>query len=287
MKQTPAFAKKNKIMFFAAILLLGAARAAPPPAAELPPLQMGIMPFLSTEQLFRFFTPMRQYLEQKLGRQVVMSTAPDFRTSLSRAIYADYDIYVTAPHFALLLEQENGYRRVARMARLLDAVILVRKNDPVKHIEDLRGRRIASPNKLALISILGEQILRQHGMEARRDYEIQEALSHRNTLIRVSENDADAALTSLGALEHMPPAVRDRLRVLVSMPPLPHLMIMAGPKLAQTEYHAVSDAVLGFTRQGPGKEFFDLTGYMDIATITQTDMDALRPFVILLKERLK
>lgn len=277
---------KCQIMLLAVTLLLsGMVRAAP--IAEAPPLQMGVLPFLSTEQLFRFFTPMRLYLEQKLGRQVVMSTAPDFRTYIARAAYADYDIYVTAPHFALLAEQESGYRRVARMARLLDAVILVRKDDPAKRIEDLRGRRVASPNKLALTTILGEQILREHGMQGGRDYELQEALSHNNAFIRVVENDADAALTSLAVLEHMPLPVRDRLRVLISMSQFPYLMIMAGPKLAEADYRALTQALLVFSNEGPGKEFFDFTGNKGIVPITQTDMDVFKPFLPILKERMK
>ncbi|MBI3774298.1 MAG: PAS domain S-box protein [Gammaproteobacteria bacterium] len=224
MNRSSSGTNKCQIMILMALLLFGEAAGTESPVA--PPLQMGILPYLSTEQIFRLFTPMKNYLEQRLGRQIVMTTAPDFRTYVARAAHLDYDIYQTAPHFALLAEQESGYRRVARMTRNLDAAIFVRKDDPARRVEDLRGRRVASPNKLALTSILGEQILRGHGMEAGRGYELQEALSHNNALMRVAENDADAAFTSMVVLEHMPPAQRDRLRVLLAAPQLPQLMII-------------------------------------------------------------
>lgn len=278
---------RRRFMIFVTTLLLTSVGYAAAPLGQASPLQLGILPYLSAEHIFRLFTPLKNYLEQQLQRQIVMTIAPDFRTYIARASRGDYDIYLTAPHFALLAEQEAGYRRIARMTRPLDAAIFVRKADAAKSIEDLRGQRIASPNFLALTSILGEQLLRQHGLESGRDYTLQAALSHNNSLIRVAENDADAALTSLAVLEHMPPAVRDRLRVLIAAPQLPQLMIMGSSKLSEADFQALSRTLLAFTHKGPGKEFFELTGNEDIGPITQADMDVLKPYVRILKERLK
>ena len=279
--------KKYQATLLAAVLLLPLCGMAAPPIAGKPPLQMGILPYLSAEQLFRFFSPMKNYLEQKLGRTIVMSTAPDFSIYIERARNLDYDIYVTAPHFALLAEQESSYRRVGRMTRSLDAAIFVRKNDPARVVEDLRGRRVARPSKLALASIQGEQILRAHGLVSGRDYELLEALSHNNVLMRVLEQDADAALTSGVVLDRMPASVRDHLRVLIAAPKVPQVMIMASPKLSEADFRSLTQAVLAFTPTGPGKEFFDRTGNLGIVPITQTDMDTLQPFLPILKDRLK
>lgn len=279
--------RKYQVALLAAVLLVPMCGMTAPPTAGKAPLQMGILPYLSAEQLFRFFSPMKNYLEQKLGRTVVMSTAPDFSIYIERARNMDYDIYVTAPHFALLAEQESSYRRVGRMTRNLDAAIFVRKNDPAMLVDDLRGRRVARPSKLALASIQGEQILRAHGLESGRDYELQEALSHNNALMRVVERDADAALTSGVVLNRMPASVRDHLRVLIAAPKVPQVMIMASPKLSEADFRSLTQAVLAFTPTGPGKEFFDRTGNQGILPITQDDMDTLQPFQPILKERLK
>jgi phosphonate transport system substrate-binding protein len=278
--------QRQFVILVTTLLLTGVACAGAPiePAS---PLQLGVLPYLSSEQIFKLFTPLKNYLEQQLRRQIVMTTAPDFRTYIARAAHGDYDIYLTAPHFALLAEQESGYRRLARMTRPLDAAIFVRKDDAAKSIEDLRGQRIASPNLLALTSILGEQLLRQHGLVAGRDYTLQAAVSHNNSLIRVAENDADAALTSLAVLERMPPVVRDRLRVLIAAPQLPQLMIMASSKLSEVDFQALSQTLLAFKHNGPGNEFFELTGNEDIGPIVQADMDVLKRYVRILKERLK
>jgi ABC-type phosphate/phosphonate transport system substrate-binding protein len=89
-------------------VLLAALLAAPVLAAEPPPWQMGVLPYLSGERLFEVFLPMKDYLEVQLKRRIVMSTAPDFKTYVQRAARGDYDIYQTAPHFALLAETRDG-----------------------------------------------------------------------------------------------------------------------------------------------------------------------------------
>lgn len=254
---------------------------------EAPPLTMGVLPYLSTERLFQYFTPMKTYLEAQMKRRIVMNTAPDFRTYVQRAAKHEYDIYETAPHFALLAEIDSGYRRVARMSRGLDAGVFVRRDDPIARIEALRGRRVATPDRLAMTSVLGEQLLRDHGLEAGRDYTLQDSVSHNNALIRVVQNDADAALTSSAVLEHLPAPVRNQLRLLAPAAPMPQMMIMASPKFSESEYRELSRAVLSFTHDGPGKEFFDVTGYVGIEPITQNDMDQIKPFLGALRNRLR
>lgn len=134
------------------------------PAAESPPLQMGLLPYVSTDRLFQSFLPMKKYLEAQLGRRVILSTAPDFKTDAQRAARGDYDIYQTAPHFALLAETEHGYRRVSRLTREPDGAVIVRRNGPVRRIEDLRRRAVITPDALAITSLLGEQLLQEHGL---------------------------------------------------------------------------------------------------------------------------
>lgn len=66
-------------------MLVAALLPLPGFAAEPPPLQMGVLPYLSGERLFEVFLPMKEYLETQLKRRIVLSTAPDFKTCVQRA----------------------------------------------------------------------------------------------------------------------------------------------------------------------------------------------------------
>lgn len=267
--------------FFSVLLII------PAFGAEPPPLQMGVLPYLSSERLFERFLPMKEYLEAQLGRRIVMSTAPDFKTYVQRAARGDYDIYQTAPHFALLAEIAQGYRRASRLARDLSGDVIVRRADPAQRVEDLRGRTVITPDALAITSMLGEQLLKEHRLLPGRDYRLLRAPSHNNAIMTVYRGQAEAAFSSVEVLEGQSPEVRRKLRVLAKTRQVPHMMIMAHPRLSQTEYERLKSALLAFTRDGPGRKFFETTGYGDMGPITDADMARLRPFLEVLKERLQ
>lgn len=255
-------------------------------AAPLPPLQMGVLPYLSSERLFKNFLPMKHYLEAQLGRRVVMSTAPNFKTYIQRAARGDYDIYQTAPHFALLAENEQGYRRLARFSRELSGNVIVRQDSQIQHVADLRDRVVVSPDVLAITSVLGERLLHDNGLVAQRDYRLLRSNSHNNAIWTVYRRQADAAFTSAAVYESLRPDIKRALRVLSRTPEVPHMMLMANSRLSEAEYSQLKAVLLAFTRNGPGKQFFTSTGYYDIAPITDDDMARLQDFQPILKARL-
>lgn len=246
---------------------------------------MGLLPYLSNERLFKSFLPMKTYLEAQLQRRIVLSTAPSFEAYLQRAARGDYDIYQTAPHFALLAETEYGYRRVGRFTRELNGDVIVRNDAPIRRIEDLRGQVVITPDALAITSFLGEQLLQEHGLMPGRDYRIMRSSSHNNAVWTVYRGKAAAALTSAAVFEHLPPEVRRELRVLTKTREVPHMMIMANPRLPPDDYRQIKSALLAFNRNGAGRTFFENSGYGDMGPISDEDMKRVKPFLRRLKEQ--
>jgi phosphonate transport system substrate-binding protein len=243
------------------------------------PLQFGLLPYVSTRKLFTTYAPIKDYLQRTLGRQVVMSTAPDFKTYIARARRGDYDLYHTAPHFAALAEQAFGYRRVSRFLRELDGSIVVARDGPIHRARDLRGRTMRTPDALAIITFLGEQWLQENGLRPHVDVEVRYSPSHNNAILAVARGEAEAAVTSAAVFEKMPPEVREKLHILTSTHKVPHMMFMAGPHLSAQELSQLRQAMLAFTAQGAGKQFFARSGYGDMGVITDADMARLSPFV--------
>lgn len=255
------------------------AGATEPGAQNLRPLQFGLLPYVSTRKLFTSYLPIKEYLERTLGRKVVVSTAPDFKTYLARTRAGEYDLYHTAPHFAALAERDWGYRRVSRFTRELDGSFVVAGDGRVQRIEDLRGGVVRVPDPLAIISMLGEHSLREHGLVPGADVDVRFSPSHNNAVLAVVRGEAAAAVTSAAVFEKMAPEVRVKLRVLASTQKVPHMMFMAGPRLSDDEYHELRQAMLAFTATGEGKVFFQETGYGDMVDISDATMDTLAPFL--------
>jgi phosphonate transport system substrate-binding protein len=249
------------------------------------PLQFGLLPYVSTRKLFTYYAPIKKYLEATLGRPVHMSTAPDFATYIERARQGTYDLYHTAPHFAAQAEQEFGYRRVSRFMRELDGSIIVARDGPIKRPEDLRGRTMVTPDALAIITFLGEQWLRDNGLRPGLDVEVKNSPSHNNAILAVAHGEAEAAVTSAAEYENMPKTISDKLRLLTSTQKVPHMMFMAGPNLSEEDFLRLRKAMLAFTADAAGKQFFATTGYGDMGEITDQEMKRLTPFIAELNAR--
>lgn len=249
------------------------------------PLQFGVLPYMSTRKLFTYYKPLQQYLQRTLGRPVRMSTAPDFATYIERARHGEYDLYHTAPHFAAQAEAEFGYRRVSRLMRELDGSIIVDRAGPIKSVQDLRGRTLRMPDELAIITFLGEQWLRDNGLQPEIDVEVRFSPSHNNAILAVARGEAEAAVVSAAVFENMPRKITSHLRILTSTAKVPHMMFMAGPKLSDEEYQRLCKAMLAFTARKAGKTFFAATGYGDMGRISDDDMASLAPFIAELNQK--
>ena len=165
--------------------------------------------------------------------------------------------------------------------------MVVRRDNPAQQPEDLRGRTIITPDALAITSLLGEELLRDHGLTPGRDYRLVRTASHNNAIMTVYRGGADAAFSAVEVIEKLSPEIRRELRILTKTHQVPHMMVMAHPRLPPAEYERLKSALLAFTRDGPGRKFFEATGYGDMGPITDADMGRLRPFLKDLKERLK
>ena len=271
------------------LLLLGllfamVAQADPGPTAK--PLRVGLLPYLSTQRLLDSYAPLRDYLETALHRPVILITAPSFDVYVNRAGQYEYDLYLTAPHFAALAESQSGYKRVSRLLRELDGSLIVARGGPVKTIADLKGRVVATPDRLAIITMLGEALLQDNQLIPGKDVTVQYTPSHNNAIVAVASGQADAAVASGAVFDTMAPDVKDKLEILTHTGKVPHMMFMASPKIPDPDYQALRQAMLKFNAAGAGKVFFEKSGYGDMGEIGDAQMRQLRPYISILQQRI-
>jgi len=258
-----------------------------PSSVRKAPIRLGLLPYLSLKALMRTYHPLVNFLEDRLKRHVIVVTARNFETYIRRTAEYRYDICLTAPHFAALAEQRFHYRRLARYARELDGVIVVRKDSPYRRIEDLRGRVFATPDRLAIITILGESVLKAHHLVPHRDITVRYTPSHNNALISVAEGTADAAISEAATYDKIGIRTKEKLRILSRTRKIPHVMFMAGPGLSNQDYRLLKKALLDYSAEGAGRSFFRETGYGDMIPISDQDMERLAPLLPLLEERIR
>ena len=242
-------------------------------------LVLGILPYLNAHKLYRIYLPVKRYLEQQTGRPVSLATAPGYRSFLQRTERGDYDIVVTAPHFAALAETVSRFRRIGKAQPRLRGELVVRNGGGIERVEDLRGRVVALPDRLAIISLLGEALLQAHGLRPGQGVQLRHTRAVRQPLLLLSRGQADGAVTVAGTLDEMPRHLQTRLRVLARTEAVPHLMFMASGRLDPALRARIREALLQFDETPLGQHFFRESHLGGLSPISDADMRELEPHV--------
>jgi len=282
------FLRLSVSVFFALILLSPVAygdQLKPKNEISPEPLHLGLLPYLSSDALMRTWNPLIHFLERYLKRQVIATTAPDFKTYIKRISEGRYDVYFTAPHIAAYAEKQHKHKRLMRLSGNLNGVVVVTAESSYKDIESLRGKIIATPDRLALITLLGELLLSDNGLAPHKDVILKYAPNHNTAIMFVTKGHADAAIVSSRIFALTKPEVKKKLRLLTHTRKMPHAMFMARPGHKEQEYLKFKEALMAFSSDEIGKAFFRGRGF-NVSPITDNDMKQLSPTLLMLENRL-
>jgi phosphonate transport system substrate-binding protein len=277
------FTNRKPAVFFAmtkshGALLLFLLMFCLPIFAEPAPSSLGIMPFNSTLALIRTHQPLRQHLQQALGRPVEIYTSADYDTFQRDSLAGNFDILVTGPHFAVMCI-EAGYIPLVRYNTTLQPIFVLNNNSSIKDVNDFKDKRIGLPNRLSVSAIGGLRWLHEKGLTADQDFFVLEKATHGAAIAGVALNDLDAALTTYTPLKQVPQDIREQIRVLPTEIEVPHLMTLAHQRLGEARIEHIRQALLSFPATPEGADFFNKTGYRGYLPVDQASVNALRSYI--------
>ena len=251
-------------------------------------IRLGLIPHLSTQLMMKKYNPLITYIQRELQRPVVAITAPNFKTYIQRVINGDFDIYMTAPNMAAYHEKHNQNVRLVKFTQKLQGVFVVAEDSPYQSLDDLKGKTIATPDVMAVITSLGELTLTENGIDPNKDVNLKYTPSHNNALQSVAEDKADAAIVGYPAYKMITSGskLRKPVRVLLKTKLIPHMMFMSPPRLSKQETEKLQKIMLAFPDSDEGKKFFSGVPFKGIALITDEDMAQLQELLQLLEQHM-
>ncbi len=245
-------------------------------AEQNPRLDIGIAPYYSTQLLFQQYEPLRAHLEQVLQRPTYLGTAKDFRTFALRPRAHDYPYIITVPHFGRLAQVDDGYQPLAQMKAMLQGVFVVKKDDRATTLADLKGRVVATPDRLAIITLMGEQALTEAGLGPDRTVRIVPKPTHNAAALSVISGEVDAALVWHSTMASMESGIADDLRIIGTTVTLPtFVLFLAAPEIPAAEAATMRAAILGFGETDEGRAFFRRTAYGGLAPVSADEISHL------------
>ena len=159
-------------------------------------LALGIFPRYNAPQTTTMYTPLADYLTERLGRKVSLVTSKDFDSFWKGVEDQKYDIvhynqyhYIRSAHTYKVVAhaQEFGKSAVA-------GAIFVRKDSGITDIAQLRGRKVIfGGGKDAMMSYIAPRFLMMRAGLKEGDFKTEFAVNPPNALLALYHKQADAA----------------------------------------------------------------------------------------------
>jgi phosphonate transport system substrate-binding protein len=241
-----------------------------------PPLEVGVLPGAPVRQLLSQYEPLRRYLSRTLPCGAQISTAPDWASFHQRTQALDYDLVVTAPHLARLVQLERGHVPLLAVQPNTEAMLVCQSSQPLDGVAALRGQALVVANPAALATLHGLQWLAENGLQRDRDFRLLKVQGDDSAAGQVLRGAARAALLGADEWQALPAATQAQLQAFATFSDLPNLLLMASPRLATRETAALKAALQGFAAAGAeAQAFYAATGYSGLQELAPGVLESM------------
>lgn len=231
---------------------LGAALAAPlvARAAASTPWRLAVVPQLTPLEMTRSWAPVVRTLSEA-GLPCELVVYPSISAFEPEFLRGRADIVYLNPYHMVMARRAHGYEPLLRDRRLLEGVLVVKKEGWIHDLVQLEAHRISFPSPNALASSMYLRALLQR--EYRLHYDAHYAMNHRNAVRQVLAGDSAAAGAIRTTLELEPAHVQQALRVIYTTPGLPPHPVAVHPRVPARLRSVLQQALIDLSRDGAGR----------------------------------
>ena len=242
------------------------------------PLTLGVLPNISARVLLTHYQPMREYLQQALGRPVEVVTANDFRAFAQATREGKYDAIVTAPNLGRVAQADSRWAPIAQYEPGIPALLVGLASREVP-VTQLRGKALALANPQSLVALVGLRWLNGQGLQQGRDFQVVRTPNDDSLGAVLLNGEAPFAIMSMGEFRAKPEALRQSLRIVTEIAKVPGFLVMANPSMAAAERQRLAEALWALPPTEAGKRFFGLSGFTNVRRVDERELAALDAYV--------
>lgn len=232
--------------------------------------------------LFKRLAPLREYLSTQLQQEVKLETARDFPEFARRTAARQYDVVLTAPHMAIPPVDAGTYLLVATYVNPLKAVIVVADSSPLVSLKDLVGKRIGTPPKQAIITMVGQQYLKSEGVLDHVSTRLSAYRSHNAVYSAALAGEVDAALIA-DIIYNKAKKQNVPLRKIAESEAFPGAGLLLAADLAPDLRERISKAFIGLKASEQGRAILKNISQPGYVAADIAQFKNLRPFVLIQK----
>jgi phosphonate transport system substrate-binding protein len=272
-------------MSYRLVLLLAALLISTSATAERS-LVLARAPQLSPTVTSQLWSPFVRYLSETTGAKITLKVYTErskFETDIKDG---KVDLYFGNPGYGIVGHLRHGYIPLIRSDRkLLEGIIVAKKDGDIKSAEQLNGKVIAFPDETAFAASL--YIRSRLNSDFNIDYQSIFTGSHDNTYRAVLIGKAAAGGGVTRTLERENPKLRKQLQIIYKTPGMKSHPLMAHPEVPENVRKSIQEAILNLNKDDAGKKLLKTVKLQKpvVADYSQ-DYKATEPFAIKMYEYL-
>lgn len=210
-------------------------------------------PQLSSSIISQQWSPFVKYISEAIGKEVklkVYSKRANFEKDVKEGLV---DLYYANPAYAVVGYLNHGYIPIIRSGRkLLEGIIVVKKDSGIKNIEDLNNLLIAFPAKNAFVA--SRYVQSRLNSDFNIKYQAKYFRLHDNAYRSVLIGKAAAAAGVKRTLNSEKVRFREQLEIIYTTPGMKPHPLMIHPKISKTIRKSIQDAILQMNTNASGKK---------------------------------
>lgn len=237
-------------------------------------LSFGIPPQQSATELTKRWTPVLHYLSEKSGLTLQLKTAKDIPTYQQQIMDGQYDIAYMSPNSYVAANKARGYRAFAKEKDGKSvAVIVTRKDGPIKSLAQLNGQAMAFPSNTAFMAtILPMKHLEAQKIPVNAQYVVSLDSVYRSVAKGMLVAGGGEART-FGALDV---EIRDQLTVLWESDAFPPFPFFAHPRVPAASLSKLQKTMIDMGEDEQGLALLKVVNIKALDKAQDADYNAVR-----------
>jgi len=215
---------------------------------------IAVIPSAPPVTLHKQWTPLVERLSRETGltfRLKMYERMAEFERDIWSGVP---DFIFSSPIQAVVARKTNGYTPLVRGGKDIAVGLFVRKDSPIKTIDDLTGKTISFVGNKNLCSVFVQHLLGQHKdkLAFTREY----AGSTRNVIINVLLGKSAAGAVFIPELQRESEDTRAQLREILVTPAIAPHPLSVHPRVPRKTQESVKKAALTIAATPDGAELF-------------------------------
>jgi phosphonate transport system substrate-binding protein len=233
-----------------------------------------VVPQQSASQLAETWSPVLAWLSQQSGVQLRFVTTPDIPSFEKALSAAEYDFAYMNPYHFTVFNDNPGYHALARAKDApLKGIVVVAKNSPITHINQLSGSAISLPAPASFAaSLLVQAELKRHEVNVKPEFVKSHNSIYRNVALGLFPAGGGVPRTLL----MMDEDVRNELRVLWETPEFTSHAIAYHPNMEPEVINKIQQAMDAMPKAPVGLELLSKIGFKGFEAARDKDWDDVR-----------